>query len=92
MVINFLLKKKINPTPYSPISYFKKRNNLPTQSCAFIIPYSDMKLLKTPNNLPHLNIPDAILKIETTGHGYVDMAHISIPRLVVFTNAYAAML
>jgi hypothetical protein len=30
MVINFLLKKGTNPTPYSPISYFEKENNLVT--------------------------------------------------------------
>jgi hypothetical protein len=51
MVTNFLLKKRTNPTPYSPIAYFKKENNPPTQPCAFIIPYFNMKLLKTLNNL-----------------------------------------
>jgi hypothetical protein len=54
MVINFLLKKGIDPTPYALISYFKKKNNPPTQPCVFIIPYSNMKLLKTPNNLTTL--------------------------------------
>jgi hypothetical protein len=29
MVTNFLLKKKTNPTPYSPISYFKKEKKSP---------------------------------------------------------------
>jgi len=33
-----------------------------------------------------------LLKIKTIGHGYVGMAHISIPLFVVFLNAYAAML
>jgi hypothetical protein len=62
MLINFLLKKKTNPTPYSRISYFKKENNLPMQPCAFIIPYSNMKLLKPLITLPHSNIFDATLK------------------------------
>jgi hypothetical protein len=62
MVTNFLLKKKTNPTPYSPISYFGKENNPPGQPCAFIIPYSNMKLLKTLNNLTTLKYPDATFK------------------------------
>jgi len=57
MVISFLLKKGINPTPYSSISYFEKENNPPTQPCAFIIPYFNMKLLKTPNNFTTLEYP-----------------------------------
>jgi hypothetical protein len=58
MVINFLLKKGINPTPYSPILYFGKENTPPPmQPCAFIIPYSNMKLLKTLNNLTTLKYP-----------------------------------
>jgi hypothetical protein len=57
MVINFLLKKKTNPTPYSLILNFKKENNPATQPCTFIIPYSNMKLLKTPINLTTLKYP-----------------------------------
>jgi hypothetical protein len=50
---SFLLKKKTNPTN----TIFQKRNNPPTQPCAFIIPYSNMKLLKTPNNLITFEYP-----------------------------------
>jgi hypothetical protein len=57
MIISFLLKKEITPTPYSPISYFGKKNNPPMQPCAFINPYSNMKLLKTPNNLTTFEYP-----------------------------------
>jgi len=57
MVIGFLLKKRTNPTPYSPILYFGKENNPRTQPCAFIIPYSTMKLLKTPKNLITFEYP-----------------------------------
>jgi hypothetical protein len=57
MVISFLSKKITNPTPYSPISYFEKENNPPMQPCAFIIPYSTLKLLKTPDNLTTLKYP-----------------------------------
>jgi len=57
MDTNFLLKKKTNPTPYSPILYFRKENNPHTQPCASIILYSNMKLLKTPNNLITLKFP-----------------------------------
>jgi len=57
MVISFLLKKGTNPTPYSPILYFEKENNPPTQPCAFIIFYSNMKLLKPPNNFTTLEYP-----------------------------------
>ncbi len=57
MVTNFLLKKRTNPTPYSPISNFGIENNPPTQPCAFIILYSNIKLLKTPNNLTTLKYP-----------------------------------
>ncbi len=75
MVINFLLKKRTNPTPYSLILYFEKENNPPTQPHAFIIPYSNMKLLKTPNNLITRISLMQFSKIETTTHGCVDMAH-----------------
>jgi hypothetical protein len=57
MVINVLLKKGTNPTPYFPISYFGKENNPPMQLCAFIILYFNMKLLKTFNNLTTLEYP-----------------------------------
>jgi hypothetical protein len=57
MVISFLLKKETNPTSYSPILYFEKENNPPTQPCAFIIPYSNMKLQKTLYNLTTLEYP-----------------------------------
>jgi hypothetical protein len=43
MVTGFLLKKRTNPTPYSPVLYFGKENNPPTQPCAFIIPYEIAK-------------------------------------------------
>jgi len=48
MITGFLLKKRTNPTPFSPISYFKKENNPSMQPRAFI---TLMKLLKVPNNL-----------------------------------------
>jgi len=57
MVISFLLKKGINPTPYSPILYFRKKKQPPMQPCAFIIPYSNMKLLKILNNLTTFEYP-----------------------------------
>ncbi len=57
MVYQLLLKKKTNPTPYSPMLYFKKENNSPTQPCAFITPYFNMKLLKTPNNITTFEYP-----------------------------------
>ncbi len=57
MVITFLLKKGTNPTLYSPISYFEKKKQPPTEPCAFIIPYSNMKLLKTLNKLTTLEYP-----------------------------------
>jgi hypothetical protein len=78
MVINFLLKKITNPTPYSLISYFEKGNNppTPTQSCAFIMPYFNMKLLKTPKNLTTRISLMQLLKIETIAHCCVGMAHI----------------
>jgi hypothetical protein len=56
MVISFLLKKRTNPTLYLPISYFGKKNP-PTQSCAFIILYSILNLLKTFNNLTTFKYP-----------------------------------
>ncbi len=40
------------------------------QPCTLIIPYSNMKLLK-----PQPNTLMQFLKIETTMHGYVGMAH-----------------
>jgi hypothetical protein len=51
MVTSFLLKKRTNPTPYSPISYFEKENNPSTHQAhsSFL-----MKLLKAPNNLTAL--------------------------------------
>jgi hypothetical protein len=45
------------------------------QPCAFIISYSNMKLLKTPNNLTTRISLLQLLKIETIAHGYVGMAH-----------------
>jgi hypothetical protein len=50
MVTNsfFLLKKIINPTPYSPISYFIKENN---PSMHHVYPSFLLKLLKAFNNL-----------------------------------------
>jgi hypothetical protein len=54
MVTSFLLRKKTNPTPYSPISYFKKENTPPAlfyTTMRIHHPYFYMKLLKTPNNL-----------------------------------------
>jgi hypothetical protein len=55
MVIKFLLKKKTNLTPYSPISYFGKENNPPPRNhmhSSFL-----MKLLKTLNNLITFKYP-----------------------------------
>jgi hypothetical protein len=43
MITNFLLKKRNNPTPYSPILYFKKEKNPSMQPHAFIIPYEVVK-------------------------------------------------
>jgi hypothetical protein len=57
MVTSFLLKKRSNSTPYASILYFGKKNNPPMQTCAFIIPYSNMKLLETFNNLTALEYP-----------------------------------
>jgi hypothetical protein len=48
MVTSFLLKKITNPTPYSPISYFRIENN-PFKHHAH--PSILMKLLKALNNL-----------------------------------------
>jgi hypothetical protein len=62
MVTIFLLKKRTNLTPYSPTSYFEKENNPSTLSCAFIHPYSNMKLLKPLITLPHSNITNATFK------------------------------
>ncbi len=63
MITNFLLKKKINPTPYSSNIEFQKEKKEPSmQPCAFIIPYYNMKLPKPLITLSHPNIPYAILK------------------------------
>jgi hypothetical protein len=51
MVTLFLLKKRANPTPYSPILHFKKENNPSMQPRSFIIPY---EVDKSPNNLTTL--------------------------------------
>jgi hypothetical protein len=46
------------------------------QPCTPIIPYSDMKLLKTLNILTTpLIFLMQFLKINSTAHGYVDMVH-----------------
>jgi hypothetical protein len=58
MIISFLLKKIINQTPYSPISYFGKEN----KPCTFIIHYPNTKSLKTLITLSHLNIFNATPK------------------------------
>jgi len=44
-----LLKKKINLRPHLSIIEFQKKKT-PMWPCALIIPYSNMKLLKTLNN------------------------------------------
>jgi len=54
MVIDFLLKKRINPTPYSPITYFIKGNNPSTHLAHSSFP---MKLIKAPNNLTPFEEP-----------------------------------
>jgi hypothetical protein len=46
-----LLKKRTNPTPYSPITHFKKENNPPTHQAHSSFP---MKSLKALNNLTPL--------------------------------------
>jgi hypothetical protein len=51
MVTGFLLKKRTNPTPYSPITPFIKKNN-PSMHPAH--PSFPMKLIKAPNNLTPL--------------------------------------
>jgi hypothetical protein len=43
MITSFLLKKRTNPTLYSPILYFGKENNPSMQPRAFIIPYEVAK-------------------------------------------------
>jgi hypothetical protein len=45
MVTGFLLKKKTNPTPYSPITHFIKENNPSTHPMHSSFP---MKLIKNP--------------------------------------------
>jgi hypothetical protein len=73
MVYQLLLKKITNLTNI----VFQKRKQPPTQLCTFINPYFNTKLLKTPNNLITLEYPlQNSLKIKTTSHGYVGMAHI----------------
>jgi hypothetical protein len=62
MVTNFLLKKKTNPTPYSPISYFGKKETPFVQPCTFTTPYSNLKLPKPLITLPHSNTPYVIFK------------------------------
>jgi hypothetical protein len=58
MITNFLLKKIINPTPYSSNIKFKKKKKKPlAQPCTLIIPYFNMKLLKTPNSFTTLKYP-----------------------------------
>jgi hypothetical protein len=64
-----VLKKRTNPTPHSSNIKFGKKKS-PMQPCTLIIPYSNMKLLK-----PQPNTLMQFLKIETTMHGYVGMAH-----------------
>jgi hypothetical protein len=62
MVINFLLNKKSSPTPYSSISYFKKKKKTPhtyVHSSFLIIIWNCYKPLIT---LPHLNIPYVTFK------------------------------
>jgi hypothetical protein len=59
MVTHFLLKKRTNPTPYSPISYFGKEKTPPHNHVhsSFL-----MKLLKALIPLSHSNNPDTTLK------------------------------
>jgi hypothetical protein len=72
MVYHLLLKKRTNPTN----TIFQKRKQPLTQLCTFVNPYFNMKLLKAFNNVITLEYPlHYSLKIETTGHGYVGMAH-----------------
>jgi hypothetical protein len=74
MVYQLSLKKRTNLTN----TVFQKRKQPPTQLCAFINPYFNTKLLKAPNNLITLEYPlHNSLKIETTSHGYVSIAHSS---------------
>jgi hypothetical protein len=72
MVYQLLLKKKTHPTN----TVIQKMKQPPTQLCAFINPYFNTKLLKAYNNFIIFEHPlHNSLKIETTSHGYVDMAH-----------------
>jgi hypothetical protein len=56
MVINLLLlllciylfKEGTNPTPYSQYRISEKKTTPPTQPCALVNLYSNMKLLKNP--------------------------------------------
>jgi hypothetical protein len=59
MVISYLLKERTNPTPYSPISHFRKENNPSMHQTHSSFP---MKFLKAPITLPHSNNPNAIFK------------------------------
>jgi hypothetical protein len=60
MVTNFLLKKRTNPTPQSPIMHFIKMKQPFHAPSAFIIPY---EVTKSPLiTLPHSNNLDATLK------------------------------
>jgi hypothetical protein len=65
-------KKKTNPTPYSPITYFIKENNPSIHQTHSSFP---MKLLKALNNLTTQITLMQLLKIDTTAHGCVRMAH-----------------
>jgi hypothetical protein len=51
MVTGFLLKKRINPTPYSPVMHFIKENNPSTHPMHSSF---SMKLIKALNNLTPL--------------------------------------
>jgi len=57
MVISFLLKKKLTEHLIHQYRILGKRKQPPTQPCTFIIPYFNMKLLRTPNNLTTLEYP-----------------------------------
>jgi hypothetical protein len=56
MATNLLLKKRINPTPYSPILYFRKENTpvQPSHSPLIILTWNCQNPLVT---LSHLNTP-----------------------------------
>jgi hypothetical protein len=69
MITNLCWRKELTLHLIHPISNFEKKKS-PMQPCTLIIPYSNMKLLK-----PQPNTLMQFLKIETTVHGYVGMAH-----------------